>query len=217
MKENKATRTAAVCLALMMLTFPLASCGNRTDGETEEKNSPAEPQAQTQVPEAAETEAETEDLFASYREIDLGGQTVRVSVSSNLADSSTISSFVYTAGPEELVGEACQDYVYERNLFIQDLLNCGLEYESVDLIYNAVEAYIAKLVQSGDSTFHYYQYTTITGTVIASDEDIAKELIEEYFVEGTDNIIDSCEVEFINAVMPGVQDYKFKGIVYSKN
>lgn len=62
-----------------------------------------------------------------------------------------------------------------------------------------------------------YQYTTITGTVIASDEDIAKELIEEYFVEGTDNIIDSCEVEFINAVMPGVQDYKFKGIVYSKN
>ena len=155
MKENYAKRIATVCLTLMMLTFPLASCGNQTVGEAEEKNSTAEPQAQTQVPEAAETEAETEDVFASYRQIDLGGRTVRVSVSSNLADSSTISSFVYTAGPEELVGEACQDYVYERNLFIQDLLNCGLEYESVDLIYNAVEAYIAKLVQSGDSTFHY--------------------------------------------------------------
>ena len=153
MKDMKAKRAAAFNLALTMLVFSFSSCGNRTDAGTEEKNSTSPAVPQTQEP--VETIAETEDIFASYREVDLGGQTVQVSVSSNLADSSTVSSFVYTAGPEELVGEACQDYVYERNLYIQDLLNCGLKYESTDLIYNAVEAYITKLVNSGDSSIQY--------------------------------------------------------------
>ena len=157
MKSTKTKRFTAVCLTLLLLSPIFASCGDRSDAEQEETNgaSPSEPQDQTPVAENPETEAETEDLFAAYRSVDLGGQTVRVSVSNNLTDSSKLSSYVYTAGPEDLVGESCQDYVYERNLFVEDLLNCGLEYESVDLIYNAVEAFITKMVKAGDTTYNY--------------------------------------------------------------
>ncbi len=59
-----------------------------------------------------------------------------------------------------------------------------------------------------------YQHTTFTGSVVASNEDIARELIEEYFIENTDNVIESCELEFINSVMPGIQDYKVLRIHY---
>ena len=78
----------------------------------------------------------------------------------------------------------------------------------------------SKLEKTGDflppASFNY-QHTTFTGSVVASNEDIAKELIEEYFIENTDNILESCELEFINPVIPGVQDYKVKSIYYTKD
>lgn len=59
-----------------------------------------------------------------------------------------------------------------------------------------------------------YQYIVIMGAVIASSEDIAKELIEEYFVENTNNILVSCEIELINTVISGIQDYKVLRLHY---
>lgn len=59
-----------------------------------------------------------------------------------------------------------------------------------------------------------YQYIVIMGAVIASSEDIAKELIEEYFVENTNNILVSCEIELINSVISGIQDYKVLRLHY---
>lgn len=59
-----------------------------------------------------------------------------------------------------------------------------------------------------------YQYTIIMGAVVASSEDIAKELIEEYFVENTNNTLVSCEIELINNVISGIQDYKVLRLHY---
>ena len=156
MKPIQYKRIAGVLLALLLPLPSLASCGNRQIAEEPSADgAPVQDQSQTPTPEEVQPEAETEDAFAAFRQIDLGGQTVRASVSNGLADAAGLSSYVYTAGPEELVGEASQDYVYERNLFAEDLLDCSLEYEGVNLIYNQVEAYVMKLVNSGDTSYNY--------------------------------------------------------------
>ena len=112
-------------LAALILAAVFASCGEKQDA-----GNPANHQADPSesVPDAEETEAETEDpLFGSLTSVDLGGETVRASVSCGHADGIAVSSYEYIAGPEELTGESCQDYAYERNSFVENMLNCSLE------------------------------------------------------------------------------------------
>jgi hypothetical protein len=146
-------------LSLLLACVLLASFAGC--GETKSSGEDASPAQQTPGAEnaGAENEEETEaDVLAAYRDIDLGGRTVHISVSSNISENGggMPSSYPYIAGPDELTGESVQDNVYERNLTVQDLLSCKLEYAPLDLNYDQVQPYIANLVISGDTSVDCY-------------------------------------------------------------
>ena len=138
----------AILLAALMLAPSLASCGG---GETETTADTAAQENNTSV----ETE---EDLFAPYRNIDLGGRTVKISVSANISENGggMPSSYPYIAGPEEMTGESVQDSVFQRNLEVEEMLNCTLEHEALDLNFDQVQPHIESLVMSGDAAVDYY-------------------------------------------------------------
>ncbi|MBE6615138.1 MAG: hypothetical protein E7631_07530 [Ruminococcaceae bacterium] len=138
----------AVLLAALMLTPALASCGG---GETETT-------ADTAVQgDTVSGDAEA-DLFAAYRGIDLGGRSVRISVSSNISENGggMPTSYPYIAGPEEMTGESVQDSVFQRNMEVEEMLNCTLEHEALDLNFDQVQPHIESLVMSGDAAVDYY-------------------------------------------------------------
>ena len=146
-------------LSLLLVCALLA--GFAGCGETKTAGEDASPAQQTPGAENAgdENEEETEaDVLAAYRGIDLGGRTVHISVSSNISENGggMPSSYPYIAGPDELTGESVQDNVFERNLTVQELLSCKLEYSPLDLNYDQVQPHVANLVVSGDTSVDYY-------------------------------------------------------------
>ncbi|MBQ8402186.1 MAG: hypothetical protein IJX14_09680 [Clostridia bacterium] len=145
MKKNVLT----LLLAALLLAPAMVSCGG---GETNETTADEAAQAETI---AAETEA---DLFAEYRDIDLGGRSIRVSVSANISENGggMPTSYPYIAGPEEMTGESVQDSVFQRNLEVEEMLNCTLEHEALDLNFDQVQPHIESLVLSGDAAVDYY-------------------------------------------------------------
>ncbi len=134
-------------LAALLLT---TSCGT-----TAEETLAAETAAQT---EEAIVEPETKDVFADYRNIDLGGRTINISVSNNVSEGGggMPTSYPYIAGPDELTGESVQDNVYNRNLEVSEMLNCVLVHTALDLDYDKVQNHVEKLVKSGDTSIDYY-------------------------------------------------------------
>jgi len=139
-------RFFAILLALLLAAGTVTACGEQAVENTE---------SQVLSDTAAETEPETEDIYTDYCSIDLGGRSVRISVSSNSADGME-SSYLYIAGPEELTGELAKDNAYERNIFVEEMLNCKLEYEAIELGYDKVESHISKLVTAGDNSIDYF-------------------------------------------------------------
>lgn len=143
-------RTSTLLLAALLLssTTAMAACGQtETMEETTNETTTS----------ANTTQAET-DLFAAYRGIDLGGRTVNISVSSNVTEDGggMPTSYPYIAGPEEITGESVQDSVFQRNLEVEEMLNCTLHHEALDLNYDKVQPYIETQVLSGDASVDYY-------------------------------------------------------------
>lgn len=147
----KRITTTALLLAMLLSLY---GCGG---GENPEKENVDTDNTTTQT-ESTETETETEDLFAAYRNINLGGRTVHISVSSNISEGGggMPSSYPYIAGPEEMTGEAVADSVYTRNQNVEELLSCKLEHIALDLEYDKVQPYIENMVISGDTAIDYY-------------------------------------------------------------
>ncbi len=146
MKRN----VLAILLAALLLTTSFVACGG---GETTETQAAENTAAGENT--AAETEA---DLFAAYRNIDLGGRTVNISVSSNISEDGggMPTSYPYIAGPEEMTGESVQDGVFQRNLAVEEMLNCKLQHEALDLNFDRVQPHIESLVLSGDAAVDYF-------------------------------------------------------------
>jgi len=140
----------AMLLAAMLLTPSFVSCGGGESTETQAAENTAAGENTT-----AETEA---DLFAAYRNIDLGGRTVNISVSSNISEAGggMPTSYPYIAGPEEMTGESVQDSVFQRNLAVEEMLNCKLQHEALDLNFDQVQPHIESLVLSGDAAVDYF-------------------------------------------------------------
>lgn len=140
----------AMLLAAMLLTPSFVSCGGGESTETQTAETAAAGENTT-----AETEA---DLFAAYRNIDLGGRTVNISVSSNISENGggMPTSYPYIAGPEEMTGESVQDSVFQRNMEVEEMLNCKLKHEALDKHFNEVQPHIENLVLSGDASVDYY-------------------------------------------------------------
>ncbi len=145
----KRMTTLALLLAMLLSLY---GCGG---GENSEKQTD---DAQTTPGQTEETETEAADPFAAYRDIDLGGRTIHISVSSNISENGggMPSSYPYIAGPEELTGEAVADSVYTRNMQVEEMLNCKLDHQALDLNFNEVQPYIENLVMSGDTAIDYY-------------------------------------------------------------
>lgn len=137
--------------ALLVSTSVLTACGNTVTNETTVDTTANidgdTPQAETET-----------DLFAAYRGIDLNGRTLHISVSSNVAEwgGGMPSSYPYIAGPDEMTGESVQDSIFQRNLAVEEMLNCTLEHEALDLDYDKVQPYIETQVLSGDASVDYY-------------------------------------------------------------
>ena len=131
-------------MAALMASSSLVACGG---GEISDETT-NQVQGDTSGAENAE-----EDLFAAYRSIDLGGRTVKISVSSNISENGggMPTSYPYIAGPEEMTGESVQDSVFQRNLEVEEMLNCTLEHEALDLNFDQVQPHIESLVMSGDA------------------------------------------------------------------
>ncbi len=144
-------KTIVILLSLLLASQTLASCG---ESATEVQETKA---AETTATET--TPAETEpDVFETMRGVDLQGRTVNISVSENISENGEgmPSSYLYIAGPEELVGENVQDNVFHRNIAVEELLNCQLNHMPLDLHYNEIDAYIANMVTAGDTSVDYY-------------------------------------------------------------
>lgn len=145
-------RTLTLILAALLLSSSVAmtACG-QTESTQENTNET------TANVDAAQADAET-DLFAAYRNIDLNGRTVNISVSSNVSENGggMPTSYPYIAGPDEITGESVQDSVFQRNLEVEEMLNCTLHHEALDLNYDEVQPYIETQVLSGDASIDYY-------------------------------------------------------------
>ncbi len=135
-------------LAALLLAQTFTSCGGETE-TTVDKAATGETQA------SAETEA---DLFAAYRDIDLGGRTVNISVSDNVTENGggMPSSYLYIAGPEEMTGESVQDSVFQRNMEVEEMLSCKLNHIAQNLNWDEVQPYVESMVMSGDTSIDYY-------------------------------------------------------------
>jgi len=145
MKRN----VLAMLLAALMAASVLPSCGG------------GEAAAETEAPVQGgqeNTVTSEDDLFAAYRNINLGGRTVKISVSSNISENGggMPTSYPYIAGPEEMTGESVQDSVFQRNMEVEEMLNCTLEHEALDLNFDQVQPHIESLVMSGDAAIDYY-------------------------------------------------------------
>lgn len=145
-------RTLTLILAALLLSSSVAmtACGqNESTKETTNET--------TANVDAVQTNGET-DLFAAYRNIDLDGRTVNISVSSNVSEDGggMPTSYPYIAGPDEITGESVQDSVYQRNLEVEEMLNCTLNHEELDLNWDEVQSHIETLVLSGDNSVDYY-------------------------------------------------------------
>ncbi len=141
--------TTILLLAAMLLS--MNSCGTGTNNEN--------PESSADNPEQAVIEEETAaDPFAAYRDIDLDGRTIHISVSSNISENGggMPSSYPYIAGPEEMTGESVADSVYTRNIMVEEMLHCKLDHQPLDLNYEDVQPYIENLVMSGDASIDYY-------------------------------------------------------------
>ena len=125
-------------LSLSLCVGNLASCSQNDSKESDTESST--------TAESLETETEEMDPFADF---DYNGQSFRIYTSTNDASDSLKSSNFLIEGPEELTGEAASDAVYERNAYVEDLLNIDLAFKQCDLQYDQVQNDVRTYIMAG--------------------------------------------------------------------
>ncbi len=130
----------AILLAALMTAGSLASCGEKEAAETQAA-------ADTDAAEAVETEEV--DPFA---DMDLGGESIRMMVSSREKDGIVPSIFAIQHG-EELTGEVVSDAVYNRNIEVEEMLNIKLEFTADDQSHETIGASLTQLLTAGDDAY----------------------------------------------------------------
>lgn len=111
-------RFSKTILSLLILLSILSSCGNTTQ-ETETASTPEQTETETEAETVMETESEREtDIAVRYADVDFDGASFRIS---------TIERNKFEIYSEELIGEICNDAIYNRNLKVNDALNICIE------------------------------------------------------------------------------------------
>lgn len=144
----KKKKTLALVLALLMLAPAVVSCSNNSaSGDENETTAPTSAEPQT---EAAADETEAPDPFAG---ITFDGRDFRVSTSTNQAEITFSTSNNYIEGPEELTGDAAIDAAFERNVYVEDLLDVNMVYTQETVGYDGVANLVRGYVQAAEDSF----------------------------------------------------------------
>lgn len=189
MSMNKKKIVSLLILAAMALSGFATGCSNNSASTTADETTQNASNSEAPEVSSAEEAPVEVDLFENFRSVDLGGRTVNISVSSNVSEGGAgmPSSYLYIAGPAETVGESVQDNVYERNIFVEELLGCKLNYMAADLPLDQVQPYLEKLVTSGDTSIDYYvndQYGLLNCALNGSLLDLTDQsLFKEYYFD----------------------------------
>ena len=152
MNKRTTVQKGFCLLSTLLLLLPvIVSCGeSKQNAETQTAEAPtSEPSAVETVPE----ETEEPDPFAGR---DYGGRSLRISTSTNIAAVTLGNSNLYIEGPEELTGDAAPDEVFERNKYVEDLLNIKLAFTGVDYDYTKVEGYLNQYVATAADDFDLF-------------------------------------------------------------
>ena len=168
MKEQYTKYVLCAILSTSLCMGAFAGC-------TQEKNSETEKSMDTASTDTTvEEETEAPDPFADF---DYNGQSFRIYTSTNDASASLKSSNFLIEGPEELTGEAASDAAYERNAYVEDLLNVDLVFTQCDLQYDGVQNNIRTYIMAGADDYELiindlYGLTALTleGMFYSADE-----------------------------------------------
>ncbi len=132
------SKITALLLAMLLAASSLAACGASESTETTANTDTAATTAETTNP----------DPFAGT---DFGGKELRISSSIDAFDATNAHRLI--AGSGELTGEIVNDAVFNRNQFVEELLNMKLSFSTTEWDYHEVEPGIEQLVLSGDCGF----------------------------------------------------------------
>ena len=136
----KTKQILAILLAALMTAGSFVSCGEKDTAETQAA-------ADTEAAEVVETEEV--DPFA---DMDLGGESIRMMVSSREKDGIVPSLFAIQHG-EELTGEVVSDAVYNRNIEVEEMLNIKLEFTADDQSHETIGASLTQMLTAGDDAY----------------------------------------------------------------
>ena len=125
-------------LSLSLCVGNLASCSQNDSKESDTESST--------TAESLETETEEMDPLADF---DYNGQSFRIYTSTNDASDSLKSSNFLIKGPEEMTGEAVSDAAYERNAYVEELLNVDLNFTDSNLSYDKVQDDVRSYIMAG--------------------------------------------------------------------
>lgn len=140
MYTTQKRRILAALLAFVLLTS--AGCAGNT---TKEPDTGAESgtTATTETVDSTETDP--------YADVDFGGQSLRFCSSNDTFDATNAHRLI--AGSGELNGEMINDAVYNRNAYVQELLNIKLDFTPVEWAYNISRDELNKLIMAGEDLY----------------------------------------------------------------
>ncbi len=140
MYTTQKRRILAALLAFVLLTS--AGCAGNT---TKEPDTGAESgtTATTETVDSTETDP--------YADVDFGGQSLRFCSSNDTFDATNAHRLI--AGSGELNGEMVNDAVYNRNAYVQELLNIKLDFTPVEWAYNISRDELNKLILAGEDLY----------------------------------------------------------------
>ncbi len=152
--KNRQSITA-ILLALL-LTLPLASCGNTPDTAVENPSNAPQGEGDT------ETEAETVYTLPEY---DCGGGDLTILSKMEGTESGRWTTRDIYA--EELTGEAINDAVYNRNIALQDKYHCVIREERMKM--DDMPSGISKFILAGDATYDIIMPNITSAAVLSKD------------------------------------------------
>ena len=138
-------RVISLILVLLMTSPLIVSCSDATTEEKPNDNAAAE-----SAGDVVETEAETEDPWFGLEEADLGGMTFTI-LTGDWFGEPVWDVDDFTA--EEYTGAPINDAVYDRNLKVEDRLNCTI----AEVNFNVKEDAAAALKTSVTAADNAYQ------------------------------------------------------------
>ena len=140
-------RTLSLCLAALLLTASLASCGSSGDTQTADT---------TGASNGTDAASETAEPAYTPAFTDMGGRQFHI-MSKMEGDESgrwTAEDFKI----EEADGDVINDAIVERNNLLEEKFNCEIvnHFEAMGNLFSyTLYGYISKLVQAGDTTYDF--------------------------------------------------------------